>query len=63
MTTNTHCRITDFKIPADSFAELNALERHKRFNFPAHWGSDIFDEAGEIAVKKAAWKWAEANKA
>lgn len=34
-------------------AELDALERHKRFNFPAHWGFDIFDEAGEIKIRKA----------
>ncbi|KAK9357818.1 NADP-dependent oxidoreductase domain-containing protein [Lipomyces starkeyi] len=33
----------DFELPEKEFQELNSLERHKRFNFPAHWGSDIFD--------------------
>jgi diketogulonate reductase-like aldo/keto reductase len=42
------------KLPDDIFAELNALERHKRFNFPINWGFDIFEEAGEEAVEKAA---------
>lgn len=50
------------KLPDDAYAELNSLERHKRFNFPARWGYDIFDEAGEEAVKKAALDAAEANK-
>lgn len=52
----------DFTIPDAEFEELNALERHKRFNFPSQWGYDIFDEAGEEKVKKAALDWAEANK-
>lgn len=52
----------DFIIPEAEFEELNALERHKRFNFPAHWGYDIFDEAGLEGVKGAALDWAEANK-
>ncbi|KAI5840159.1 alcohol dehydrogenase [Morchella snyderi] len=52
----------DFIIPEVEFEELNALERHKRFNFPAHWGYDIFDEAGDERVKQAALDWAEANK-
>lgn len=50
------------KLPDDAYAELNSLERHKRFNFPARWGYDIFDEAGEEAVKKAALDAAESNK-
>ncbi|KAF4555865.1 Aldo-keto reductase-like protein 22 [Elsinoe fawcettii] len=52
----------DFEIPAKEYDELNALERHKRFNFPAHWGFDIFEEVGESEVRKAALEWAEANK-
>lgn len=52
----------DFVIPDAQFAELNALERHKRFNFPARWGFDIFDEAGEEFVKKAAKDAGEENK-
>jgi diketogulonate reductase-like aldo/keto reductase len=34
--------------------ELNALERHKRFNFPARWGVDIYDEVGTDYVQKEA---------
>lgn len=41
--------------------ELNGLERHKRFNFPAHWGFDIYDEVGEPKVRKAAVQWAQGN--
>jgi len=52
----------DFVIPEEQFAELNALKRHKRFNFPARWGFDIFDEAGEEAVKEAARNAGEENK-
>ncbi|RDW66653.1 alcohol dehydrogenase-1 [Coleophoma crateriformis] len=52
----------DFIIPDEQYKELNALERHKRFNFPARWGFDIFDEAGEDVVKKAAKDAGEENK-
>ncbi|KAK9385067.1 NADP-dependent oxidoreductase domain-containing protein [Lipomyces mesembrius] len=52
----------DFELPEKEFQELNSLERHKRFNFPAHWGSDIFEEVGEDQVKKAAKEWAIRNK-
>ena len=52
----------DFEIPDAQFAELNALERHKRFNFPARWGFDIFDEAGEEIVRKIAKEAGEENK-
>ena len=52
----------DFVIPGEEFAELNALECHKRFNFPTRWGFDIFDEAGDSAVKKAAKEAGEENK-
>lgn len=52
----------DFEIPEEQFKQLNALERHKRFNFPIHWGFDIFDEAGEEAVKQAAEYAGENNK-
>jgi diketogulonate reductase-like aldo/keto reductase len=31
-------------LPEWVLKELSALERHKRFNFPARWGFDIFDE-------------------
>lgn len=50
------------ELPQSAFDELNALERHKRFNFPTRWGVDIFDEAGEEAVKKAAKETAAENK-
>jgi len=66
------------ELPSDAFEKLNGLERHKvslssrvspelanskkRFNFPIHWGYDIFDEAGEVKVKKAAQDSAKQNK-
>lgn len=52
----------DFEIPAEEMVELNALERHKRFNFPARWGYDIFDEAGKENVKRIAKEAGEENK-
>ena len=45
----------------DAYAKLNSLERHKRFNFPAIWGVDIFEEVGEEAVRKAALAAGPAN--
>ncbi|KAL4948870.1 NADP-dependent oxidoreductase domain-containing protein [Aspergillus filifer] len=50
------------RLPDDAFATLNALGRHKRFNFPANWGYDIFEEAGEEAVRKIATEAGPANK-
>ncbi|KAJ5660354.1 NADP-dependent oxidoreductase domain-containing protein [Penicillium longicatenatum] len=45
-----------------TFAQLTSLERHKRFNFPAIWGYDIFEEFGTEAVRKAAAAAGPANK-
>lgn len=49
-------------LPKEAFENLTSLERHKRFNFPANWGYDIFEEAGEDAVRKAALDAGPANK-
>ena len=50
-------------LPKEAYEKLNSLERHKRFNFPGlRWGHDIFDEAGEETVKKAATEAAPENK-
>ncbi|KAJ5085475.1 hypothetical protein N7532_010246 [Penicillium argentinense] len=49
-------------LPEDAYAKLNGLERHKRFNFPAIWGVDIFEEVGDEAVRKAAVDAGPANK-
>ena len=50
------------EIPSEQYDQLNSLARHKRFNFPARWGYDIFDEAGQETVTKAAKDAAEENK-
>lgn len=50
------------ELPEPAFAKLTSLERHKRFNFPAIWGYDIFEEVGEEAVQKAALEAGRANK-
>lgn len=50
------------ELPEAAFAKLTSLERHKRFNFPAIWGYDIFEEVGEEAVRKAALEAGPANK-
>jgi diketogulonate reductase-like aldo/keto reductase len=52
----------DETLPEWAMEELNALERHKRFNFPARWGFDIFDEAGKDTVRKIAEDAGEENK-
>ncbi|OAL26623.1 hypothetical protein AYO20_10047 [Fonsecaea nubica] len=44
----------DAILPDDVMEKLNALERNKRFNFPARWGYDIFDELGDEQVAKIA---------
>jgi diketogulonate reductase-like aldo/keto reductase len=49
-------------LPDDAYAKLTGLERHKRFNFPANWGYDIFEEVGEEAVRKAALAAGPTNK-
>ncbi|EOA91189.1 uncharacterized protein SETTUDRAFT_152336 [Exserohilum turcica Et28A] len=40
------------ELPKDAFEELNALERHKRFNTQSRWGFDIFDDVREEKIKK-----------
>lgn len=50
------------ELPQAAFDGLNGLEKHKRFNFPAVWGVDIFDEAGEEAVRKIAEESGAGNK-
>jgi diketogulonate reductase-like aldo/keto reductase len=52
----------DLVIPPEYMSELDALERHKRFNFPTRWGFDIFEEAGTEAVQKIAKEAGEENK-
>jgi diketogulonate reductase-like aldo/keto reductase len=52
----------DVVLPQWAMDELDALERNKRFNFPARWGSDVFDEMGVDAVRKAAEDAGEENK-
>ncbi|CAI7633755.1 unnamed protein product [Penicillium viridicatum] len=49
-------------LPDGPYAKLTGLERHKRFNFPANWGYDIFEEVGQEAVRKAAIAAGPANK-
>ncbi|KAK5948931.1 hypothetical protein OHC33_010017 [Knufia fluminis] len=52
----------DKELPEDAMKRLDALERHKRFNFPARWGVDIFDERDESELKKIAKEAGEENK-
>lgn len=49
-------------LPENALARLDALERHKRFNFPARWGVDIYDERDESELKKIARATGEENK-
>lgn len=49
-------------LPDSAMARLDALEKHKRFNFPARWGVDIFDERNESELKKIARLSGDENK-
>lgn len=49
-------------LPSSAIIALNKLERHKRFNFPARWGYDIFGEAGKDEVKRIAKEAGPENK-
>ncbi|CAI6336209.1 unnamed protein product [Periconia digitata] len=49
------------KITDGEFAELNGLERHKRFNVQSRWGFDIFEELGDTEVQEIAKGLAEEN--
>ncbi|CAG8895321.1 unnamed protein product [Penicillium egyptiacum] len=49
-------------LPDGAYDKLTGLERHKRFNFPANWGYDIFEEVGQEAVRKAAIAAGPSNK-
>lgn len=42
------------RLSDDVVAAIDGLERHKRFNTSAHWGTDIFDEIGDAKVKQIA---------
>jgi len=50
------------ELPNNVFQELNALEKHKRFNQQSRWGYDIFEELGEDKVSKIARDSAQENK-
>lgn len=50
------------ELPPVAFNALNLLERHKRFNFPAIWGIDIFEEYGDQTVTVLAQQAGPKNK-
>lgn len=52
----------DKELPDSAMQRLDALSRHKRFNFPARWGIDIFDERDESELQKIAKESGEENK-
>lgn len=51
----------DSLLPEDAIKRLDALTRHKRFNFPARWGVDIFDEHDADELKVIATEAGEEN--
>lgn len=50
------------ELPDTAFSKLDGLERQKRFEFPARWGFDIFEEVGDAKVKEVAKKSGPQNK-
>ena len=61
-TSSTSTQLQHTKLPKDAFEDLNALERHKRFNQPSRWGFDISEKLGQEKVTKIAEDAAEENK-
>lgn len=49
-----HSNLQVRELSSGAFAEINALERHKRFNGWAKWGCDIFQELGDEEVRRIA---------
>lgn len=43
------------------FSALNALERHHRYNYPARWGYNVFDELSNEEVEQEAQKMSQSN--
>ncbi|KAK5072814.1 hypothetical protein LTR64_000779 [Lithohypha guttulata] len=52
----------DRELPEKAMQELDALERHKRFNMPTRWGVNIYDEHDPAELKKIAQESGEENK-
>jgi diketogulonate reductase-like aldo/keto reductase len=50
------------KLPASVYEQLNQLEKHKRYNFPVHWGYNTYDELDDEKVKHIAKDAGESNK-
>ncbi|KAK9477814.1 NADP-dependent oxidoreductase domain-containing protein [Lipomyces japonicus] len=51
------------RLPDAEFEALNALEKHKRYNFPKEWGVDIFEEVGDEYARQAALEYGKQSKA
>lgn len=51
----------DVVLSEEAIRRLDALERHRRFNFPGRWGADIFDEVGQAGATRMALESAPEN--
>lgn len=42
-----------FELPKEAFEKINSLDRNHRYNVPARWGYDVFDELSHEQLQKA----------
>ena len=47
----------DFILPKCCFERLNKLDKHRRYNFPARLGVDIFGEVSQESLRKSVDEW------
>lgn len=52
----------DFEIPEDLIANIDALDRGKRHNFPARLGVNVFGELDEETLRKGRMDWIASQK-
>lgn len=53
----------DFEIPKALYDKISALEKNKRYNFPARLGVNVFGEVDDATLKKGRADWIAAQKA
>lgn len=51
-----------FELSRDIFETLNEMDRSTRYNFPARWGANIFDEVSADSLEKSVQEWVEAQR-
>jgi L-glyceraldehyde reductase len=50
------------ELPQAAFDKINKLDRNHRYNVPARWGFDVFDELSPEQLNKAVNEFVESQK-